>query len=123
MAFGGIIEGKMVTTYATYGLGTYGQVMDMSGFAGITPSQGCENWAGPCNIQVEKCVRDKGCVLTGEVINKIIDRPMWLLYYDNVPYNGSGIPGQPFPTHGRSIVSVDVETGMVFGSASCGSFE
>lgn len=95
---GGAWEGTPVTVHAWYGLGTIGQRGPTGG------------WSGSVNIPLD----------TGDTLDHIEDRPLWLLDYGNVPgIIGSGCPGcLPPPVYNHNVYAIDAATRSLLWTAS-----
>lgn len=101
--------GKNGNTWAQFGLVTIGS----SGGAG-------KPWAGLRNIQVLNCSAGK-CQNTGQVLDHIENRPMWILDYGNVDAPSLGVlpcpncTTTPIPDNNHIVYTVDVQTKTVMG--------
>ena len=92
-ALGGQWEGKPVTVQAWYGLATFGE-----------PNRNGKGWIGYQNIRLE----------TGEVLDHIENRPVWIIDYGNTVFHSAGCPGcPPPPKYNHTVYAVDVLTGTV----------
>lgn len=98
---GGQYLGKTVTIKSYYGLVTIG-----------SPNSKGEWVGGPVNIPLQTCSASNQCTPTGKVLDRIENRPMWLLDYGNVAFKTSGIAGPPYH-HNHSAYLVDEETKKV----------
>ena len=91
-ALGGQYEGETVTIRAEYGLVTLGR-----------PGEHGRDWLGDRNIPLP----------TGEVLDHIERRPMWIVDYGNVIAYGSGCPRCPPPIFNHIVYAVDAQTRAV----------
>jgi hypothetical protein len=92
-ALGGQWEGKPVTVQAWYGLATFGE-----------PNRNGQGWIGDRNIRL----------ITGEVLDHIENRPVWIIDYGNTVFHAAGCPGcPPPPKYNPTVYAVDVLTGTV----------
>ncbi len=66
-----VYNGKTVPISAIHGIATFGKAFP----------DGTQRWMGPQNIAVKTCDDSRKCVLTGEVLKSIENRPMWILDY------------------------------------------
>lgn len=92
-AHGGTWENMPVTIQAYYGLATFGGL----GFNGV--------WEGERNIPLP----------SGEVLDHIEGRPMWIIDYGNTTFVAGGCPDCPEPPdYDHSVYAVDAATGEVW---------
>lgn len=91
---GGTYQGKTVSVTITFGLATFGNLDTSS-----------KTWIGARNIALYTCAPDDKCTTTGQVLDHIEDRPMWILDYKNLPFCGSAT----CTNHG--VFAIDDETG------------
>lgn len=108
-----VINGTVIPFRATYGLVTVG---------GPGPNGG---WAGSfLNAPLSNCTLDGKCTPTGEVLDHIENRPMWLIDLEiTVPVGGQTCPPAstpcsrpPDPNH--QVDLLDAQTLSLFGGAS-----
>lgn len=103
---GGQHKGKIVTITAAFGTATIGRPLPNGA------------WGGIQNIAVETCNAGK-CTSTGQILDRIENRAMWILDYENL--DSSDFLRQPAPCgvtiqcriHNRSAFAVDVQTKSV----------
>ena len=92
---GGDFQDKPVTVRALYGQLTLGRPEDTLGLDTGDNQQAlsseCAGWVGPCNVPVKRCIEDN-CQNTGKVINRIENRPYWIIDYGNTIISHSGCP-------------------------------
>ncbi len=109
-ALGGqVVNGKSVTLQATFGLATFGKLANDG-----------KNWEGNVNIPIQTCTSDGKCRTTGQILDHIENRPMWILDYGNTIWPGSARPSDtcgksPCPTpvtYNHSVYAVDAITGV-----------
>jgi len=106
-ALGGEVDGKPIILSATYGSGTFG---------GYTNDG--KNWVGPMNFPVRNCSSDGKCTPTGQVLEHIENRLMWILDYGNAKMTAVAPPSQacksvactPVPDFNHSVYAVDALT-------------
>ncbi len=117
-AFGGEYKGRKITITVAYGLASFGHSTDLSGFAGYKPEnlpESCRNFVGPCHIEAERCAKGQ-CTPTGQILERITNRPTWLLVYENIPYTGSCIPAPAIcPVYAWAVFAVDEEFKTILG--------
>ena len=106
----GILNGKVVTLDAAYGLVTLG-----------TKNTGGnkQGWLGPQNIPVPSCDSSGKCNPTDAILNHVENRPMWVLDFGNTDFPAAGVPctSNPCPTpqiFNHSVYTVDAISGAVF---------
>lgn len=124
-AYGGKLNGRTLNISMIYGLATVGTVIPTYNLAGVNPNipEECKTWSGPCNVPMRIC-QNGSCVPTGEIVTRIIDRPMWIVEYTNIarddilvsvpltpPCAAKGTC--PPPGTGRAIYQVDEKTKTV----------
>ena len=80
IAYGGMFYGKNIEITIVYGLVTFGYATDKYKDAKEGLPEECRNWIGMCNYKPQVCKNAK-CTYTGEVVTRIIDRPMWIVNY------------------------------------------
>jgi hypothetical protein len=97
-AKGGQYFGKTVTIKSYYGLVTKGSRNSKGEWVG-----------GPINIQLQTCSSSNQCTPTGKVLDRIENRPMWVVDYGNVAFRTSGIGGTPY-SHNHAAYLIDEET-------------
>ncbi len=105
-----VVNGQSILYTAYYGLVTDGY----RGPNGL--------WAGGnLNVPVSKCTVDGKCVPTGEVLDHLENRPMWVVDLQitvqpsmpTCPPVGTPCPRYPLPNH--SVNLIDAQTLMFFG--------
>lgn len=97
-ATGGQYKGKQVTVQVSYGLATFGKREADGG------------WSGYKNIPIYTCVKIRECTRTGQTLERIEDRLMWILDYKNITFSGGNVD------YNHSVLAVDDETGLkMFG--------
>lgn len=109
-ALGGQYAGKTVAINATHGRATFGFAADTSKVKAPRGGQftgGCAGWLGTCNIPVQQCVKGQGCTLTGQVIPRLENRPMWIIDYGNIVFPTSGRPAN------HAVYAIDDQTRSV----------
>ena len=107
-----MVNGQTILYTAYYGLVTVGY----RGPNGL--------WAGSfLNVPISKCTVDGKCTETGEVLDHIENRPMWLIDLEiDVPNGGATCPpaGTPCPKprdNNHQVNLVDAQTLMFIGGA------
>lgn len=71
-----------------YGLGTVGETIpyrQITSTNGVKVPENCKTWSGPCNYPLETC-SSLTCKPSGEVLERIENRPMWIV---NITISGS----------------------------------
>lgn len=106
-AKGGQVNGKTVILSATYGLATFGGL-----------AKDGKTWVGAVNFPVRNCNDAGVCTDTGQVLDHIENRLMWILDYGNTimlaggpaPNSCQPVACTPFPDFDHSVYAVDAQT-------------
>lgn len=86
-AYGGQFNGKTVTVWAAFGLGTLGE-----------PGKNGQGWVGEQHFPVRTCESSGKCTETGQFLDRIDHRPMWVIDYGNLDIPvGAPPPWNPNP--------------------------
>ena len=87
-------EGKPITVTAVFGLVTEGR-------------PGPSGWSGMRNIGGVNCQLEGECTLTGQVLDHLEDRPMWVIDIEGVYQPFAGDPSIP---NNHVVYGIDVQT-------------